>query len=163
MTTHGHRRTPAQALVEFALVLPVFLLIVFGIFDAGRLVFTYNEVSNAARNAARVAIVNQSTSGTDTCDTTAATAWSVGCAVASGVGASIAAADVTVTYRDPTDTATCTAPAIGCIAVVTVVGRWQPLTPILGQIIGPMSVTSTSKIPIERVCTNPTPAPLANC
>ena len=76
----AHER--GQALVEFALVLPVLLLLIFGIVDAGRLIYTYNTVSNAARNAARVAIVNQSTAGTDTCDTIAATAWPVGCAIA---------------------------------------------------------------------------------
>ena len=54
-----------QALVEFALVLPILLLLIFGIIDAGRLIYTYNTVSNAARNGARVAIVNQSTAGTD--------------------------------------------------------------------------------------------------
>lgn len=152
-----------QALVEFALVLPIFLLIFFGIIDGGRLILAYNTASNAARNGARVAIVNQSTSGTNTCDTTAATAWSTGCAVSSGVGASIAPADVTVAYRDPTDTTACASLSIGCVAVVTVNAQWQPLTPIIGQIIGPITVSSTSKIPIERVCSNPPPAPLTNC
>jgi Flp pilus assembly protein TadG len=153
-----------QALVEFALVLPVFLLIVFGVIDAGRLIFTYNEVSNAARAGARVAIVNQSTSGTNTCDTTSATAYPLGCALASGVGAPIQAADVSVTYRNATDTAACASPTkIGCIAVVTVGAQWTAITPILGQIIGPKTVTSTTKIPVERVCTNPPPSPLTSC
>ena len=163
MLRRQRRPRPGQALVEFALVLPVFLLIVFGVLDAGRLIVTYNTVSNAARNAARVAIVNQSTAGTSTCDTTSPTAWSVGCAVASGVGATILPADVTVTYRDPTDTGPCASMAIGCIAVVTVSGQWRPITPIIGQILGPMSVSSTSKIPVERVCSNPPPSPLTNC
>lgn len=160
---HWPRAFRGQALVEFALILPVFLLILFGVIDAGRLIFTNNMVSNAARNAARVAIVNQSTSGTDTCDTTSPTAWSIGCAVSSGVGAAIAAGDVSVAYRDATDTTACAPQLIGCIAVVTVAARWQPLTPIIGQILGPITVTAVSKVPIERVCKNPTAAPLANC
>lgn len=164
MISNGSRRGGGQGLVEFALVLPIFLLIVFGVIDAGRLIFTYNNVSSAARSAARVAIVNQSTSGTSTCDTTSATAWSVGCAVSSGVGAAILPADVSVTYRNATDSAACAPMSIGCIAVVTVMGQWQPLTPIIGQIIGPITVSSQSKVPIERVCNNnPPPAPLANC
>src|SRR6266850_2002535 len=93
-----------QALVEFALVLPILLLIIFGIIDAGRLIFTMNTVGNAARTGARVAIVNQSTSGTSTCDTTSPTAYAVGCAIASGINVSVVPADVVVTYRDPTDT-----------------------------------------------------------
>src|SRR3954451_20440555 len=103
------RRRPrsgrGQALVEFALVLPILLLMIFGIVDAGRLIFTYNTISNAARDGARVAIVNQSPSGTDTCDTVSATAWPTGCAVTSGLTLGLAPADVSVTYRDPTDTA----------------------------------------------------------
>lgn len=156
----GHR---GQALVEFALVFPILMLLIFGVVDAGRLIFTYNTIANSARSGARVAIVNQSTSGTATCDTTLATAWPAGCAMSTGVGITITAADVAVDYRDPTDTAACASPSIGCLAVVTVTGRFQPLTPVIAQIIGALTLTSTTKIPIERVCSNPPPAPLANC
>ena len=152
-------------MVEFALVLPILLLLMFGIIDAGRLIYTYNTVSNSARNAARVAIVNQSTAGTDTCDTLSATAWSTGCAIQSGVGLGITPADVVVSYRDPTDAVACSnPPTIGCLAVVQVTGRFQPLTPVIGQLIGPIALSSTSKVPVERVCNNnPPPAPLPNC
>jgi Flp pilus assembly protein TadG len=153
-----------QALVEFALVLPLLLLLIFGIVDAGRLIFVYNTISNSARDGARVAIVNQSTSGTDTCDTTAATAYPVGCAISAGTSLGLTASDVSVTYNDYTDAAPCPGPmSIGCIAVVDVTGRFQPLTPVIGQIIGPITLSSTTKIPIERVCSNPPPSPLASC
>ena len=56
----GRRR--GQALVEFALVLPVLLVILLGTVDAGRLIFAYNSVSNAAREGGRTAIVNQTPS-----------------------------------------------------------------------------------------------------
>ena len=46
-----------QSLVEFALITPVFLLLVFGIFDFARLMFTMATTSNALRNAARYATV----------------------------------------------------------------------------------------------------------
>jgi len=163
MRRRRRSRSRAQGLVEFALVLPVFLLILFGIFDAGRLIVTYNGIANSARSGARVAIVNQSTAGTTTCDTTSATAWSTGCAIASGAGANVEEADVIVTYRDPTDSAACPTLKIGCLAVVEVSGQFDALTPIIGQIIGPIELTSTTKIPLERVCSNPTPAPLAHC
>jgi Flp pilus assembly protein TadG len=165
MAVSQSARGRGQALVEFALVLPILLLLIFGIIDAGRLIYAYNTVSNSARNAARVAIVNQSTAGTDTCDTLSATAWSTGCAIQSGVGLGITPTDVNVVYRDPTDTAACPSPpTIGCLAVVKVTGRFQPLTPVIGQLIGPIALTSTSKVPVERVCNNnPPPAPLPNC
>jgi hypothetical protein len=43
----------AQSLVEFALVLPIFLLVVLGIFTFGHLFFTYTQVVAASREAAR--------------------------------------------------------------------------------------------------------------
>jgi Flp pilus assembly protein TadG len=157
-------RGRGQSLVEFALVLPIFLLMLMGIVDAGRLIYTYNTVSNAARDGARVAIVNQSTTGTNTCDTTSATAYPVGCAVASGLVLNIdPTTDVSVQYNDDTDTTPCSPVAIGCIAVVTVTGTYQPLTPLIGQIIGTIDVSSTTKMPIERVCSNPTTAPIPHC
>jgi hypothetical protein len=44
-----------QTLIEFALVLPVFMLIVFGLVDVGRLVYTNTTLSQAAREGARLA------------------------------------------------------------------------------------------------------------
>ena len=46
-----------QSLVEFALVLPVFLLILFGVIDGARLIYTNSQLSQAAREGARVAAV----------------------------------------------------------------------------------------------------------
>lgn len=48
----------AQALVEFALVLPLLLLLIIAIIDFGRALFIYSEVSNAAREAVRYGAVN---------------------------------------------------------------------------------------------------------
>jgi Flp pilus assembly protein TadG len=158
-----HRRR-GQALVEFALVLPVFLALLFGIVDAGRLIFTYNTIANAARTGARVAIVNQSNSGSPTCDTTSATAYPKGCAISSGINLGLDASDVAVVYRNVADSGACGSPlTIGCIAAVTVTGHFQPLTPVIGQLIGPVTLTSTTKMPIERVCSNPPPSPLTSC
>ncbi len=47
-----------QSLVEFALVLPVFLLMVFGIIDLGRVIWAYDNLANAAREGARYASVH---------------------------------------------------------------------------------------------------------
>ena len=51
------RRTnqEGQGLVELAMVLPVFMLAVFGLFDVGRLVYVNSTLSQAAREGARVA------------------------------------------------------------------------------------------------------------
>jgi Flp pilus assembly protein TadG len=46
-------RTPGQALVEFALVIPFFLLMLFGIIDMARFVYDSNSLNEVAREAAR--------------------------------------------------------------------------------------------------------------
>lgn len=47
------KKTTAQAMVEFALALPVLLLVVYGLIETGRLIFIYASVVTAARNAVR--------------------------------------------------------------------------------------------------------------
>jgi Flp pilus assembly protein TadG len=46
-------------MVEFALILPIFILVLVGIFDLGRGVYAFNTISQAAREGARLAIVDQ--------------------------------------------------------------------------------------------------------
>ena len=50
------------AAVEFALVIPVLVLILCGIFDIGNLYFQMDIVNNAARQGARLDAVNEETS-----------------------------------------------------------------------------------------------------
>jgi Flp pilus assembly protein TadG len=50
------KRQQSQALIEFALISPVLLLLVFGIIDIGRAVFYYDTLNHAAREGARTAI-----------------------------------------------------------------------------------------------------------
>jgi hypothetical protein len=47
-----------QSLVEFALIIPAFLLITVVVFDLGRAVYYSSTLHNAAREAARYAIVH---------------------------------------------------------------------------------------------------------
>ena len=47
----GHNR--GQGMVEFALVFPLLLLLLFGIFELGRIMFTYSATMAASREAAR--------------------------------------------------------------------------------------------------------------
>jgi len=49
-------RQRSQALIEFALISPVLLLLVFGIIDIGRAVFYYDTVNHPAREGARLSI-----------------------------------------------------------------------------------------------------------
>ena len=67
MTARASRalRTPGpgrrgQALVEFALAVPIFLVMLVAVFDLGRAIYTYNGLSEAAREISRVTAVSGS-------------------------------------------------------------------------------------------------------
>jgi len=49
----NHKKSKAQAMVEFAIALPVLLALLYGILEAGRLIFMYSTVVNASRQAVR--------------------------------------------------------------------------------------------------------------
>lgn len=50
-----NKKENAQGMVEFALVLPLLLLVIFGIIELGRMVVIYTSVSSSSREAARYA------------------------------------------------------------------------------------------------------------
>jgi len=56
----GRRGERGQALAEFALILPLFLVIVFGIVDFGMAFHSYITITNAAREGARLGVVQAS-------------------------------------------------------------------------------------------------------
>jgi Flp pilus assembly protein TadG len=68
-----------QALVEFAIVAPLFFLVLFAIIESGRFLLYYETLNNATREGARYAIVNGANSlgcptgpaalGSSPCDT----------------------------------------------------------------------------------------------
>jgi hypothetical protein len=58
-----HHRRRGQSLVEFALVLPLFLVMLMAVVDVGRAIWAQNSLASAAREGARFAIVH---GGSDT-------------------------------------------------------------------------------------------------
>jgi hypothetical protein len=162
------RDRKGQALVEFALVFPIFMLLLFGLIDGGRLVYQHSVLSQAAREGARLASVEASWMG----------ASDPGCGTAGGP---VCPADVTAMKTDIIDAAnrmiapfasvtsaevfvrcdpsggaptgnwtgsTCASTATGNIASVRVTGTFRALTPILAQIVGtvPMSASTSMVI-----------------
>ena len=57
MRSEPLRRENGQALVEYALILPVLLLLLLGIIEFGVVVFSYDTIANAAREGARYGAV----------------------------------------------------------------------------------------------------------
>jgi Flp pilus assembly protein TadG len=156
------RRASGQGLVEFALIFPVLVLILFGIIDFGRAIYAYNTIGNAARDGVRIAVVNQNAAGTGCTPGNAATGPDttkispVDCAVASATELGVTA---TVQYKDLTDTNPCSPVQVGCLAEVTVTTQFRPITPIIGNIVGTIAMSSVSKEPVEFVC----PVSAATC
>ena len=125
------RRTRArgQGLVEFALVLPVFVLTLVSLFDLGRGVFAYNTLTNAAREGARLAIVNQDVS------------LIVERAKSQTAIVELNDPSVTVAFFQVEEDGSpdldnpCDLVAVGCLAVVSFEGTYQPITPMIGNIV----------------------------
>jgi Flp pilus assembly protein TadG len=133
-----------QSLVEFALILPIFLLLLFGVIDGGRAIFAYNQMSQVTRAVARVA--------STTCfETTPA------CDPASGSIATSIARQA-AGYQSPvTWTVQCVAPATGSVRTsgsnacqigdlvrVSIAESFTLLTPIASS-FGPVNVGSTTE------------------
>lgn len=135
-------RTVGQSLVEFALILPILMILLLGILDFGRAIFAFNSVSNGARSGARVAIVNQDVD-----------------VISAAVEEEAFGLDgVDVTFDPnveglpacPQSNADC-CPSIGCVIEVAVSTEYVPATPIFSQLVGSITVSSQSQMPIERV------------
>jgi len=118
------------------MVLPVFLLIILAMFDVGRLIYTQNTIGNAAREAARIAIVNQ--------DVDAIRDHALG---------SMIALDPSATQIDVTYSGAQCSPAmkIGCGVTVAISQPWGAITPLVGDLIGDMTLVASTTMPVERV------------
>jgi len=125
-----------QSLVELALVLPIFLVIIVGLFDFGRAIYAANTIGNAARVATRVAIVDQN-------EATVRQA-----AVDAAVGVSLEPSDVVVSYS-------CTDRIVVCSASVGITTQYVAATPLIHQIVGMITLTADSEMPIERLYISP--------
>lgn len=116
------------------------VVVLIAVFDLGRLVFAYNNITNAARTGVRVAMVDQ----------TIPNARNAAIRQATSLG--LTSSNVTVTYLTSDLSAACPTPrTLDCIAVITVTYQWRAITPVIGSIVGPMTITTVSKEPIERI------------
>jgi Flp pilus assembly protein TadG len=158
---HRQGQSKGQALVEFAFVFPIIAFLAFAFIDIGRAAFQWNTLSSAARQAARVAVVNQIDPATapwnclanKPVESASSPNWTFrGCAVTAGGTIGVTPADVTVSYSAPPGvTLNCTSVKnVGCIVTIRVTSRYTPITPVAGSLIGPLTMTATSEMPIER-------------
>ena len=104
------RREAGQALVEFALILPVLLLLLLAAVDFARAYFTLQVVTNAAREGARIGIISGRTTS-DVNNTVSARLNSGGLTASStisatGVDGALPGDPITVTVSYPFQTLT---------------------------------------------------------
>lgn len=148
-----HDRQRGQALVEFALILPLLVLLLVGVFDFGRAIYAYNTISNAARQGARLAIVDQTIGHIQER------------AASAGVNLAIEAADVEVDFRDvstPDVADSCAGDVAGddnnlgsivfCVAIVTVPYEYTAATPLIGNLIGTLTLEGESRFKVDFNC-----------
>ena len=161
VTRQAKQRSRGQALVEFAFVFPLITLLAFGFLDIGRAVFQWNTLTSAARQAARVAVVNQidpaaapwNCLANKPVESVSSPNWTFrGCAVTAGQSIGVKSSDVSVSYAAPPGvTLECaTVKNVGCIVTITITSQYVPITPVAGSLIGPMTMSATSQMPIER-------------
>jgi Flp pilus assembly protein TadG len=140
-------------------VFPIIAMLAFGAIDLGRAVFAYSTVTNAARQGARVAAVNQIATSPD-CNPSKPVEnpsdphWSIrACAANAATSLGVQSSDVSVSYSTPPGSTLVCSPTlnVGCIAAVTVHYQYRPLTPLVSTLFPSMTMDSTSQMAIERV------------
>jgi hypothetical protein len=137
----SERRSGGQALVEFALAITVFLLLIMAIVDLGRGIYMYNGVSQAAREIARTTSVHpgaplgSSTNATDT--------LAVQRRLVPGLE------DPTFSCVSTETFSVVTRPCIpGDLVRVEITAPFNPLTPLLGA-FGPFELKGSSTVEIQ--------------
>lgn len=131
------KRQRGQALVEFALIVPLFAVILFVLLDFGRVIYTQNTVAQAAREASRVGSIEAS-------DQPGKYASIRNAAISSAAGLGLTSANIV--GQGCSDCFYPDGASSGGMVVVTVNSRVDLLTPILSQVLGgSFDVTSTSR------------------
>jgi Flp pilus assembly protein TadG len=115
-----------QAMLEFVLVIPLLLGLLFVLFDLGRVTYYYSSINNAAREGARYGIVNKG-------DIVGTKAAAENAAVGIGGGSVVA----TPFFDAPDQT----------YVIVTVSLDFTPATPLVAALIsgGGSTITLTSQ------------------
>lgn len=163
------RRGRGQALVEFALVIPVFLLVLFGLIDVGRFVYLNSTLSQAAREGARLGSVEASYRGSadpacgalggpvcpanDTAlRTDIESAANRMMTPFGNVGATymscVSRSSGTPPSGNWTDT-TCSNHAPGDVISVRVTASFTPITPLIGQLFGTRILAGSATMSIN--------------
>lgn len=153
------RRSRGQALAEFALLLPVFFLIVAGTLDLGRVFYAQISLTNAAREGAvQAADTPSSFQAGQPCDTDSNLVMCRVLLEAKDSFVDVEPADVSLECV-PADCAR----AVGNTVTVTVQGSFVLLTPLLNAVFGgqTLSLSGSATAQVEVFTAAPSPSPTA--
>jgi PKD repeat protein len=147
-------RSQGQAIVELALILPIFLILVASALDLGRLFYSQISVNDAAREAALEASQNPTSFIPNTACTAANKESNrVMCRATNesrGSFVTVAPADVAVACSTSPCPAT---PALGQTVSVTVTGHFRLITPLLAVFFGGQNTTFSSTASAQLLAT----------
>ncbi|MGN7297719.1 TadE/TadG family type IV pilus assembly protein [Ferdinandcohnia sp. SAFN-114] len=132
-----------QSLVETALILPIILMILFGITDFGRIFHAYLTLDHAGREAARVATVG---SDLGTIQTTISNATDT---LESDDPSNPKMVGKTVYFGSTVVTDASATPTSGEEVKIELTYEVDFLTPIIGQIIGEFDLKDTTVMRVE--------------
>ena len=141
------RGEEGQDIVEFALVLPILMIVLFGIIDFGWIFYSTAMVGNAAREGARFAVMNYEGSVSTPGDLTTLTnqvELNVQTSLPTYLKNSFSALDVQV---DEGITASSADPCIN----VTVKSNIKLFTPVVSTITGSTTYTITRKVTMKKL------------
>jgi Flp pilus assembly protein TadG len=141
-------RTRGQALVELAIVLPVFLVLVLAAIDLGRIFFARITVANSAREGAYEASYGGSFIANSACGATN----SVMCAILNESQGSLTVAPADVEWSC-SGAGGCASGAYGDVVTVKVTGHFSLLTPILAVFFGGTNIAFSSTASADIVQT----------
>ncbi len=138
-----------QTLVEFALILPVLTVLIFGIVDVARLYNAWVTMQGAAREAARYGVTGRTDCAVSSTDREACILY-LAEELASTLANSDTAVEVSVRswqYPDYLDPATEGDPGEQCDALeVQVEYDFEASTPLIGNLLGPVHMTTTERL-----------------
>jgi Flp pilus assembly protein TadG len=143
--TEQNPKIKAQGMVEFALTLPILLLLILGIIEFGRLLFIYSAVTSSSREAARYGAATEYVSGSvnryEDCAGIRAAAKRV------GILTGIQDDDIAIHYDNgsvvvESDCQPNVSVKRGDRIVVSVTANYTPVVPLVN--IPPIPITSTT-------------------
>jgi Flp pilus assembly protein TadG len=137
MSPRHLKRQDGQAVVEFAVILPVLLLVLMSVYQFGQVFVNYMDVTGAGREGARKAAVSRTAGTCTVVDSLAVTA------------AKGAASDLNQSTLNVTIARTCTNNAYAQGSDVTATATYPYTISILGLVVSSGSLSSSTTMRVE--------------